>query len=46
MLNIDKLIITSAQISKRVEGGMGIEIGYLFNAHPPFKREISQVELL
>jgi len=29
--------MSSAQISKKVEGEIHIEIGYLFNAHHPFK---------
>jgi len=38
--------VSSARISKKVEGGIGIEIEYFFNAHPSFKGEITQVELL
>jgi len=36
--------ISSARISKKVEGEIGIEIGYFFNAHPPTKGGITQVE--
>jgi len=30
--------VISPRINKKVEGGIGIQIGYLFNAHPMFKR--------
>jgi len=36
----------SARISKKVEGGIRIEIGYYFNAHLIFKGGIPYVELL
>jgi len=35
-----------ARVSTKVEGGIGIEIGYFFKAHQPFKGGITQVELL
>jgi len=31
------IVIHSARISKKAEGGICIKIGYFFNAHPPFK---------
>jgi len=35
------------ELSKKVEGGgISIEIGYVFNAHPPFKGEGIAQELL
>jgi len=29
--------VVSVRIRKKLEEGIGIEIGYFFNAHPPFK---------
>jgi len=37
--------LTSARISKRVEGRIGIEKGYFFNIYPSLKRGITRVDL-
>jgi len=44
---VDRLrVLISARIIEKVEGGIGIETGYFFNAYPIFKVGIPYVELL